>query len=119
MTVNEAIAAADEMRPNTFEENKKAEWLSRLDGKIALEVHQEKTVPCYEYSKDGNRELTVGEPHCEIYPLYLAAMIDFYNQDIESYENTMALFNAEYDIYAKWYIRNNMPKSQSGFKNLF
>lgn len=120
MTVNEAIAAADEMRPNTFDDDRKTRWLSRLEGKLAIEVHQtEDEVPVYEYSRDGNKELLVSEPHCEIYPLFLVAMIDFYNQDIEAYENAMALFNSEFDIYAKWYIRTHMPKSKSGFRNLF
>lgn len=119
MTINEAIMAADELRPNTFSENMKCEWLSELDGKVALEVKKSEEVPRYEYPNDGDGELMVAYPHSDIYPLYLAAMIDFYNQDIAGYQNVMNMFNNRYDIFAKWYQRNNMPKSYGGFKNLF
>lgn len=119
MTINDAIMTADELRPNTFSEDMKTAWLSELDGKIALEVFKSEDVPRYEYPKSGEAELMVAYPHSDIYPLYLVAMIDFYNQDIGSYQNAMSMFNNKYDIFAKWYQRNNMPKSNGGFKNLF
>lgn len=119
MTINEAIMAADELRPNVFEEDMKTEWLSELDGKIALEIYKSGNVPRYEYPSNSETELMVAHPHSDIYPLYLVAMIDFYNQDIAGYQNAMSMFNNKYDIFAKWYIRNNVPKSSGGFKNLF
>ncbi len=118
MTVNEAIMQADELRPNVFGDDIKTEWLSELDGKIAQEVYKYKDVPVYEHTKDGDTELLVVHPHSDIYSLYLVAMIDFYNQDIAGYQNAMSMFNNKYDIFAKWYIRNNIPKSSGGFKNV-
>lgn len=119
MTVNEAIMAADKLRPNAYSEKDKIGWLSGLDGKIALEVHKRRDVPKYEYPKDSDTELLVKEPHSSMYPLYIVAMIDFYNRDTEAYMNSGSMFNAEYDIFAKWYIRNNMPKDSGGFKGYF
>lgn len=119
MTINDAIMAADELRPNAFSEDMKVAWISELDGKIALEVFQDEEVPLYEYPNDGEKELLVVHPHSDIYPLYLVAMIDFFNQDIGSYQNAMSMFNSKYDIFAKWYQRTHMPKSNGGFKNLF
>ena len=117
MTVNEAIMAADELRPNSFDENVKTRWLSELDGKISLEIHKADKAVKYECSADENTTLLVPEPHSSMYPLYLVAMIDFYNKDTESYENTLLMFNSEYDIFAKRYQRNNMPPDPGGFKN--
>lgn len=119
MTINDAIMAADELRPNTFDEDMKTAWLSELDGKIALEVFKSEKVPLYEYPKNCEKTLLVAHPHSDIYPLYLVAMIDFYNQDISSYQNAMSMFNNKYDIFAKWYQRTHVPKSNGGFKNLF
>ena len=110
--------AADELRPNVFGEDVKTAWLSELDGKIAQEVYKRGEVPMYEHTEDGDTELLVVHPHSDIYPLYLVAMIDFYNKDIDDYQNAMNMFNSKYDIFAKWYIRNNVPKNSGGFKNV-
>lgn len=119
MTVSEAIMEVDKLRPNAYSEDVKVRWLSELDGKIALEVCKSKDVPLYKYPNDCDRELLVAHPHSDIYPLYLVAMIDFYNQDIGSYQNVMSMFNNNYDIFAKWYQRTQVPKSNGGFKNFF
>ncbi len=117
MTINEAIMAADDMRPNVYDEEQKTKWLEELDGKISQEVMGNKTVPEYEYSRDGETELLVSKPHEDIYPLYLVAMIDFNNNEWEFLTNSLNMFNQRYEIYAKWYIRNHMPKNSGGFRN--
>lgn len=118
MTINEAIMAADDMRPNVYDEETKIKWLSELDGKIAQEVMQQKSVPVYEYPKDGDTQLLVNAPHEDIYPLYIVAMIDFHNGDTELAINSMGLFDNRYTVFAKWYIRNHMPKDSGGFRNV-
>ena len=119
MTVNDAIMAADKLRPNAYAEEEKVGWLSNLDGKIALEVQHRKEAVSYSYPKDNDTVLQVSEPHSDIYPLYIVSMIDFYNKDTEEYFNSHQMSNAAYNVYAKWYIRNNMPPNSGGFKNYF
>lgn len=118
MTVNTAIMRADELRPNAYSESEKTAWLSELDGKISLEIFKAEPQTRYTYSQDADRELLVSHPHEDIYPLYIAAMVDFYNQDVSSYQNAMSMFNNRYDIFAKWYQRSNVPKHGGGFRNL-
>ena len=118
MKINEAIMEADDMRPNVYDEETKVKWLENLDGKISQEVMQNKTVPDYEYSRDGETELLVSKPHDDIYPLYLVAMIDYNNGDTDFAVNSMNLFNQRYEVFAKWYIRNHMPKDSGGFRNV-
>ncbi len=118
MTVNEAIMAADDMRPNVYDEETKVKWLENLDGKIAQEVMQCKTLPEYEYPLDGDKELLVSKPHEDIYPLYLVAMIDYNNGDTDFAVNSMNLFDNRYTVFAKWYIRKHMPKNSGRFRNL-
>lgn len=119
MTVNEAIMAADKLRPNTYSEDEKTLWLSELDGKIRLEIfNNNESVKAYTYPGDADTALVIKAPHDEMYPLYIIAMIDFYNRD-EDYVNSFGLFNAKYDLFAKWYIRNNMPPQRGVFKGFF
>ena len=118
MTINEAIMAADDMRPNVYDEETKVKWLENLDGKISQEVMQFNTLPEYDYASDGDEELLVSNPHDDIYPLYLIAMIDYNNGDSELAANSMGLFDSRYNVFAKWYIRNHMPKDSGGFRNV-
>ena len=119
MTINEVIAFVDEMKPNTFTDENKTYWLSELDGKITREVLKRNDAVKYSWPKDGEKTLLVSHPHDDIYSMYLFAMIDFANGDYEEYENAMNMFNQKYDIYARDYIRNNVPLSPGGFKNLW
>ncbi len=117
MTCSEAIMKADELKANVYSDEQKMRWLSELDGKIIREVLEKDTEVCYSCPEDENRELIVGLPYCDIYVLYLCAMIDFSNRETAAYENSMIMFNSSYDVFAKNYIRNNMPKSGGTFKN--
>ena len=118
MTINEAIMAADDMRPNVYDEETKVKWLEELDGRIVQEVEQGNILPEYSYSGDGDTELRVSKPHEDIYPMYLVAMIDYNNGDTDLAVNSMNLFNQRYDVFAKWYNRSHMPKDSGGFRNI-
>lgn len=118
MTINEAILFTDRAKPNVYSEQQKTRWLAELDGKIEREIYKTNAISEYEYPNDADRELLAAHPHSDIYPLYLFAMIDFHNREFGAYNNSMTMFNQAYDIFAKWYIRNNMPKHSGGFINI-
>lgn len=54
-------------------------------------------------------ELMVGPPYDDIYVLYLAAQVDFWNNDMGLYANSKAIFNASFDECAKYYNRWDTP----------
>lgn len=118
MTINEAILYADRAMPNTYSEQQKTRWLAELDGKIEREIYKTEELEEYQYPKDGDKELLVAYPHSDIYPLYIYAMIDFHNREYGEYNNSILAFNQAYDLFAKWYIRNNIPKHSGGFTNI-
>ena len=113
MTINNAIAKANKLRPNTFTDEQKYNWLMVLEAQAAEMM--EKETPKNTFS-DMNIELLMPYPYDNIYPLYLAAIIDYYNQETALYQNDSVIFEeAKRDAFA-WYRRNNMPKSSSGWK---
>lgn len=117
MTIDEIIASVDEIKPNVYTDEDKTKWISDLDGKILLEVMHKKNFTAYGYPENADTEVLVGAPYDDIYTYWLMAMIDFCNKDYGMYMNTMEMFNNAFDIYAKQYIRNNMPPDSGGFKN--
>lgn len=119
MTINKAIETTDKLKPNTYEEEEKAKWLSDLDGQISLEVMYEDKPISYDYPKDGDRELIASAPYDQLYPLYLASMIDFNNRETNAYNNSSLLFQTAYDEFKKHYIKTHMPPSRENFKHVF
>ena len=87
MKISECIQMIDELRPNAYGDDQKVRWLSSLDGKIqALVLHTPADeMAHYSFPEDSERELLAKHPHDGIYPLYLAAMIDFADGEYSKY----------------------------------
>ncbi len=113
MTVTEAIAAADLMRPNTLNDEQKARFLYELDCNVA--ELQGVDQPSFVWPEE-DAELLMPAPHDNIYALYLAAKIDYYNQESAMYANDMAVYNSAYDEACAWWRRHNVPESLGNWK---
>ena len=113
MTVTEAMAKADELRPNTLTEEQKARFLYELYCDIA--DLQGVDQPAFIWPKE-DATLLMEAPHDNIYPLYLAAQIDYYNQESAMYANDMAIFNNAYNDARSWWRRNNVPQNKGNWK---
>ena len=114
MKAIDAIVKAHELRPNRFLDEQKYDWLMDFEGEVAGVIGNgvpEKKFP------DMGHELLMAYPHDNIYPLYLACVIDYYNQETDLYQNDTVIFEeAKRKAFAQ-FRRNNIPKtSGDGFK---
>lgn len=116
MTIREAIDRANGMEFNTCTDAEKIAWLSRLDERVALLVHNTGSAgdPWYAEDTDKDTKLMIPSPFDEIYIHWLVAQINYANGEIDKYNNAIALYNTEYEGYSDWYHRNNKPRG-SGF----
>lgn len=123
MKISKAIELVDKLRPNPFDEENKIRWLSELDGKISLEVLRKDDFPGYNYSGDMEKELIAEDEYSNIYIYYLCAMIDFFSRDYGDYNNSMILFNSDFEKYAKAVKNGTLKKSGKTdgeyYKNIF
>lgn len=106
MTIRQAIAMADEMKPNAFSTATKVFWLSRLDGTIAAELmlmaQGEQTN--FAYTADNlDQELLVNPPYDDLYLYWLEAQIDYQNGEYDKYDNTMQRYNRRLSAFCKWF----------------
>lgn len=112
MTISSAIAKANELRPNTFSDEQKFNWLMVLEGQVAEMM--EKEMPKDNFPNMA-KELLMPYPYDNIYQLYLAAIIDYYNAETALYQNDSVVFEeAKRDAFA-WYRRQNKPKSNDNW----
>ena len=106
MTMREAIARADEIRPNTVGDETKAGWVHDLDGDFAETLQV--AVPRNNWPDD--RDLLMPHPADEVYPLYLCAMIDFAQQDMQQYQVDQAMYESARAQAAAWWRRTHRPR---------
>lgn len=125
MTVREAIALVDRLKPNKFSEADKVKWLSDIDGLIVRElVDSHENSPLQgefegyaDLATSGDTELLAPYPYDILYRWYLESQIDLGNMEIAKYNNSKTLFNNAYLNFTDHYNRTHMPKRRvQGFR---
>ena len=65
---------------------------------------------------DGSTcELLAEPPHHKLYPEYIIARIDYANGEYDKYQNTMAMFNAFWGEFSRWFARTYRPADRKNF----
>lgn len=115
MTIEEAIQTIDRLKPNQYDHEQKAKWLSKLDGMIYREVlltHVGCHIKCFKGydSADPDTELLVPSPYDDnVYINFLASKIDQENGETPKYNQSIALYNNGYKAFCDWYNRTHLP----------
>ena len=115
MKIIEAINRIDSLKHNTYSQNDKVAWLSRLDSmvkRLIIDTHEggEETVfTGYDDRTDLETELLVPAPFDEVYLRWLEAQIDYHNGEYDKYNNAIEMYQTAYDGYANYYNRQHMP----------
>ena len=117
MKIIEAINQIDSMKHNTYSQDNKVAWLSRLDMMVfnhIIKTHEgDATFTGYdEVTKLHETELLVPEPYDEVYLRWMEAQIDYYNGEYEKYNNAIEMFNTVFNSYQNHYNRTHKPKGQ-------
>ena len=124
MTIIEAINRTDNLKQNSYTNEDKIAWLSKLDWMIKrhiIDTHEGGEAVVfngYDESTDLKTELMAPAPYDEMYVMWLEAQIDLANAEYDGYNASITLFNTEYDAFECYYNRNHMHKS-AGKRFLF
>ena len=122
MTIMEAISRIDEIKPNSFSQGEKVQWLSTLDGLIKSEIidtHEGGEGIVFNGYTDETpitTELLVSAPHDLIYIRWLESQMDYAMGEYGRYANTATAYNDIYSLYEKHYNKTHMPKSVGRFR---
>lgn len=115
MTITEAIAMIDSIKPNTYTHAQKISWLSTLDEMIKKEIidtHEGgEAVDFSGYGEDTNinTPLLVPSPYDELYIFWMESKIDYWNGESAKYNNSITMFNNAYSTYQEYYNRLHRP----------
>lgn len=119
MTILEALTQFDSLKQNTYQQDDKVRWLSRLDTMVKvhlIDTHEGGegiTFTGYDENTDPETQLLVEEPFAEIYLRWLEAQVDYANAEYNRYNNSIDMFNTVWQAYQNHYNRTHMPKGAS------
>lgn len=117
LTIIEAISRLDNLKFNTYTQEDKIEWLSRLDSAIKTQIldkHEGNLHAAFSgYDKNTplNTELIVPAPYDDLYLHWMESQVDYYNGEYDKFNNAILLYNTSYDAFAKHYKGLHMPVS--------
>ena len=108
-TLQQALTSIDAICPNAWDETAKLLWLNECESMIQTRILGTAPEQCITYDADTDRstKLLVPAPFDRLYVYYVIAMCDYAAHETAHYTDSMMLFNAALDEYAKWYQRTN------------
>lgn len=118
MTINEAISKIDEYKSNVYSQTDKIWWLSRVDGmikRLIIDAHEggeNVEFTGYNENTDLHTELLVPYPFDSIYLHWLEAQIDYYNGELNKYNNSSMMFHSAFESFESDYKANHKPKGR-------
>lgn len=121
MKIIEAINKVDHLKFNTFSQDDKVDWLSRLDHMVKTQIidthegRENVAFTGYDEGTDLHTELLIPAPFDVAYLRWMEAQIDYNNGEIDRYNISISMFNTEYEAFENWYRRNHMPVSKGRF----
>ncbi len=115
MTLAQAIAQVDDLKPNTVPLLTKIQWLAVLDGLVKRNVADTHLggpadfVP-YDGETPPDTVLLIESPYDTLYRRWLEAQIDLTNGEYDRYNASIRVFSDEYSHFENDYHRNHTPK---------
>lgn len=114
MKLLKAIEEANILRPNDVPDSLKAQWVMNLEGEIAERLG----VYPPENPFPNDTDLFAWRPYEDIYAKYLCAMIDQANEEVNLYQNDMAIANARIAEFKAAYRRENRYYPKRNWRTL-
>ena len=98
------LEVLDATRKNDYSDTLKLRWINDVEGRVQCEIHK-KSPADVRFVVSDEDTLTLPEPYCLVYLLFLTSMIEFADGHYSDYAKLTLEFEKNLEIYAKWYIR--------------
>ena len=111
MKVKDVLDQVNTLKPHPYSAETLVQWLSECEGMAQTRVMLQSPVELVQYSWPESQEweLLVDPPHDKLYVSYLLAMIDYHNGEYGKYQNSMAMFNAQFSEFSRWFATVYRP----------
>ena len=124
MTIRDLLNKISKEKPNSFSEAELISFVNEVEAEVAEELHMDaEDVPVYVYEHDADldKTLLVHAPYDRLYISYVKAMIDYTNEEYDSYANNQAQHIQDYRDFVDWVVRTGQAvktNTVTRFKNI-
>ena len=108
MTIREAIALADEQKPNQVSKALKLRWLSELDGRVMCEIISPRGEECFAGYGSGVPDSTVLKvpyPYDAIYPAWISMNVARMNGESAKCNDYADICEEQLEGFRRYYAR--------------
>ena len=118
MTVLEAIHELDSLKPNTYSQQQKMQWLDRLDGFLCRAVlsRYPDRKQCELKPGDPDRELVMQAPFDEGYLYWMESKIHYFNEEIDRYNASVRMFRHSFEDFQRALHQCSEPEDSGNFR---
>ena len=115
MNLAKLIAQIQTLRPSQYDEHQLTAWVNEIEAQVVDEVYGRamfdghEFVP-YDIDLDAEKELLIPDENADVYLHYLSSKIDYWNGEIDRYNNSAAMYGASWATFANKYRRNHQPR---------
>lgn len=99
MTPSEIINSVKEVKPSVLDTSALLLFLNRVEAKLRKIINKEAVFEPLKFENIETDTLLLDRENSEIYEYYLCSQIDFYTNDIPSYNNSTMLYNQALSAY--------------------
>jgi hypothetical protein len=115
MTLAKLIAQIQTLRPSQYDEHQLTAWVNEIEAQAVDEVFNRAMFDNtefkpYDIDLDAEKELLIPDENSDVYLHYLAAKIDYWNGEIDRYNNSAVMYDASWNAFASKYRRNHKPR---------
>jgi hypothetical protein len=116
MKLSESIDLINKVKPNGYSADVLVAFINELESMAWVEVFEKKPEDFtpYKLPEHQDVELIIVKPYDSCYLNYVAAKIDFQNEEAAGYQNNMEMFNSQYLDYKKY--MNRMESARNNVK---
>lgn len=120
MTIKEVIDKVKEEKPNTFPDAKLIEFINEVEVEVAEQLFEQFETPYTVDDKD--KVLMAPAPYDRLYTSYVKAMVDYANEEYESYANNQAQHVQDFRDFVDWIVREKVDVNRvrpTRFRNVW
>lgn len=113
MTADSIISRVDEIKPNSFTQEQKLDFISELDSHLFDDIIKPYNPDATEFVPytSVSQDVIASDRYKDMYVFYIEAKIDFNNKENTDFNNDMVMYNNAYMEFNKAYIRNHRKDS--------
>lgn len=121
-TLKEIIDRIDKDKVNDYDNEQKTRWINEINKGIWHRFYEGRegyeTYDDLNYDRDKDRELLCDSEYDCLFDYYVYSKIDYFNNEINNFNNSGALFQNKYDEFVRYMIRSGYLQKQPTFKNI-